>query len=404
MPGRYDPMTLCDVPEEPVPVTTGQPARIIDLPEGVPPLRAFYLYLTSTCNLRCRHCWIAPEHAGVKPKPGQYIDLDALRGAITEAKTLGLASAKLTGGEPMHHPQFREIVELLTAEGISLNMETNGTLMTKEMAHFLKEKSKVGFVSVSLDSPVPAEHDAFRGVKGACEAALRGLDFLVEAGYTNCQVIMAVHHGNRHQMEELVKLAASHKAATVKFNPVTRTGRGIQMHEKGEALNFEEYLELARYVDGELRPKSPVPVIMSMPPALVPFSELWRTKGKACDCGVAGILGILGGGEIALCGIGQTIPELVYGHLGKDSIRDIWHTNPVILGLREDLKNVQEYPGICGSCIHAKSCRTGCVANNYGYGGKLVSPPWLCDEAARKGVFPESRMRGIPQDIEQELS
>jgi len=37
--------------------------------------------------------------------------------------------------------------------------------------------------------------------------------------------------------------------------------------------------------------------------------------------------------------------------------------------------------------------RTGCVANNYGYGGKLVSPPWLCDEAERQGVFPRNRMR-----------
>ncbi|PKG31519.1 MAG: hypothetical protein CW742_12975 [Methanoregula sp.] len=41
----------------------------------------------------------------------------------------------------------------------------------------------------------------------------------------------------------------------------------------------------------------------------------------------------------------------------------------------------------------SRTCRTGCVANNYGYGGKLVSPPWLCDEAARRGVFPESRMK-----------
>ncbi len=386
-------MSICDVPDEPV-VSTGQPALIIDLPEGVPRLNAFYLYLTASCNLRCRHCWIAPEYAGGKPVPGKYVDLDALRSAIVEAKTLGLSSAKLTGGEPMHHPQFKEIVEMLTAEGLSLNMETNGTLMTREMAQFLKEKSRVNFISVSIDSPAPAEHDAFRGVKGSFDAVIRGLDFLVEAGYTNCQVIMTIHHGNRHQMEDLLKLAIEHKAGSVKFNPVTRTGRGIAMHERGESITFPEYLELARYVNEEIRPKAPIEIFISMPPALTPFTELWRTKGKACDCGVAGILGILGGGEIALCGIGQTIPELVYGHLGKDSIREIWLHHPVILGLREDLKNVSAYPGICGSCIHAKSCRTGCVANNYGYGGKLVSPPWLCDEAARRGVFPESRMRG----------
>lgn len=384
-------MTLCDLPEEPV--LTGQQARTLDLPEGVPPLRSFYLYLSASCNLRCRHCWITPVYSGGTPLPGKTIDPAALREAVIEAKTLGLSHAKLTGGEPMLHPQFKEIVGLLTQEGLSMNMETNGTLMTREMAHYLREKSKVTFISVSIDSPVPAEHDAFRGVKGAFDATIRGLDFLVEAGYTNCQVIMAVHHGNRDQMEALVKLAAEHKAGSVKFNPVTRTGRGIAMHDRGEALDFSEHMELSRYVNEELRKKAPVAVILPMPPALTPFSELWRLKGRSSDCGVSGILGILGSGEIALCGIGETIPELVYGHLGKDRIREIWLNHPVILGLRRDLENVSEYPGICGSCIHARSCRTGCVANNYGYSGKLVSPSALCDEAERQGVFPRNRLR-----------
>lgn len=391
-------MTFCDTCPEPAasptPVgTPPQPARTLDLPEGVPRLNSFYLYLTSTCNLRCRHCWIAPEHAGKKPVPGTYIDLDLLRDAIREAKTLGLSCAKLTGGEPMHHPQFREVAVMLTEEGISFNMETNGTLMTPELAQFLKKETKCWFSSVSIDSPVAKEHDAFRGVKGAFDAAVRGLDCLVEAGYDNCQVIMAIHRKNRHQMQEVIDLAVQHKARSVKFNPVTRTGRGIEMHEKGEAINFDEYIELARYVNAELRPNAKVELFMSMPPALTPFNELWRTKGRACDCGVAGILGIIGTGEIALCGIGQTIPELVYGKLGETSIRDIWLNNPVILGLRKDLADAANYPGICGNCIHARTCRTGCVANNYGYGGRLVSPPWLCDEAARRGEFPESRMK-----------
>ena len=391
-------MTFCDTlpepPASPGPAATpAEPARTLDLPEGVPPLRAFYLYLTSTCNLRCRHCWIAPEHAGGTPVPGTYIDLDLLRDAIHEAKTLGLGCAKLTGGEPMHHPQFREIAAMLTEEGISFNMETNGTLMTPELAQFLKKETKCWFASVSIDSSVAKEHDAFRGVKGAYDAALHGLDCLVAAGYDNCQVIMTIHRKNRHQMQDVIDLAVQHKARSVKFNPVTKTGRGIEMHEKGETIGFDEYLDLARYVNEELRPKAKVELFMSMPPALTPFNELWRTKGKACDCGVIGILGIIGTGEIALCGIGQTIPELVYGKLGETSIRDIWLNNPVIQGLRKDLADVANYPGICGNCIHARTCRTGCVANNYGYGGKLVSPPWLCDEAARRGVFPESRMR-----------
>lgn len=388
-------MTLCDIPEQ---GELSCETQVLDLPEGIPPLRSFYLYLSASCNLRCRHCWITPEFSG-KPVPGMTIDPKALREAVIEAKTLGLTHVKLTGGEPTLHPQFKKIVTMLTAEDLSMGMETNGTLITQEMAYFLKEKSKVGFVSVSIDSPVPAEHDAFRGVRGAFDAALRGLDHLVEAGYTNCQVIMSVHRGNRHQMEALTRLAAEHKAATVKFNPVESTGRGIAMHERGETLNFKEHMALSHWVDTDFRQRAPIPVFLSMPQALSPLNELWRQKGKAADCGVINVLGILGTGEIALCGIGQMIPQLVYGHLGIDSIRDIWFSHPVILGLRRDLENPKGYPGICGFCIHAKSCRLGCVANNYVYSGKLISPQWLCDEADREGAFPKTRLRDVDLNV-----
>jgi len=109
--------------------------------------------------------------------------------------------------------------------------------------------------------------------------------------------------------------------------------------------------------------------------------------------GTSSVLGILGTGDIALCGVGQTITELVYGKVGKDSIRKIWLSHPLILKLRHDLEDFQNYPGICGSCIHAKACRTGCVADNYVHSKHLVYPQWLCDEAAKNGVFPKTRVR-----------
>ena len=62
-------------------------------------------------------------------------------------------------------------------------------------------------------------------------------------------------------MEDLVRLAAKHKAASVKFNPIMATGRGITMHERGEAFDLKEYLEsiLGMKVDlvtvGALKPQ-----------------------------------------------------------------------------------------------------------------------------------------------------
>lgn len=386
-------MTICDFAEQPMP-----PRPPPDLPEGVPPLRAFYLYLSNSCNLKCRHCWITPHFVDGKPEPGDVIDVDALREAVAEAKPLGLNHAKLTGGEPLLHPRFLEIVDMLTEEGLELNMETNGTLLTAELARYLKEETNLGFVSVSIDGADAETHDWFRGVPGAFEAALRGLDFLVEAGYNNTQVIMAVHHGNLDQVEDVVRLAAEHGAGSVKINPVTNSGRGAGMHERGEGLDFDQHLELARCVREELRQSYPMRLVINIPLALMPLSEIMRRGGCTGDCGVRGILGVLGTGEIALCGIGRTIPELVYGRLGADSIRDIWLHHPKILELRRLLDNVESFPGICGECTMAQRCRTGCVAQNYVDSGQLVWPDPLCAEAAGRDVFPAARRKASRND------
>ncbi len=228
-------MSLCDVLDH-----ASEDKSPLDLPDGVPPLRALYLYMCTSCNLKCRHCWITPTYVNGAPSPGDAIDVGLLREAVETAKPMGLSSAKLTGGEPMLHPRFMEIADMLTELGLGLNMETNGTLLTKASARHLKKETNVHEISVSMDGADPKTHDAFRGVPGAFDAALKGLGYLTEAGYTNIQVIMCVHRGNLTQVDDLVKLAARRGAKTVKINPATKGGRGTAMHERGETLDFDE--------------------------------------------------------------------------------------------------------------------------------------------------------------------
>jgi SynChlorMet cassette radical SAM/SPASM protein ScmF len=381
-------MSLCDVPDH-----ASEDKLPLDLPDGVPPLNALYLYLCTSCNLKCRHCWITPTYVEGTPSPGDVIDVDLLCEAVETAKPMGLSSGKLTGGEPMLHPRFMEIVDMLTDLGLELSMETNGTLLTRESARHLKKETNVHLISVSIDGADAKTHDAFRGVPGAFDAALRGLGYLTDAGHTNVQVIMCVHRGNLDQVDDLVKLASDRGAKTVKINPATKGGRGTAMHERGEVLDFDERSKLARYVYGQLHQKSPIRVIMNSAPALTPLPEIVRNGGCAGDCGVQGILGILGTGDIALCGIGKTVPDLVYGRLGEDSIRDIWLHHPRILDLRRKLKDPDVFPELCKACIHLRRCRTGCVAQNYLESGHLLWPDRICEEAARRNKFPETRKR-----------
>ena len=374
-------MALCD----PAPARSDVS---VELPDGVPALTTFYLYLTTGCNLRCRHCWLAPSFSPGELGPDEYLDIDLLRRAVAEGKALGLKSAKLTGGEPLLHPRFVEIVDLLSTEGLEITMETNGTLLEAGLARYLQEHTRLTLISVSLDGATAGVHDSFRGVEGAFEAALRGLEALVSAGYRP-QVIMCPHRGNVHQVEALVDLAVRMGAGSVKFNPVSRSGRGIAMHERGEALDVAEVLELAHFIRGPLQRRTPIPLILSTPPALYTVGELLHRRDGICQ--IHHILGILGNGELALCGIGRTVPELCFGHLREVSVAEVWREHPLLQELRRELAG--PFPDLCGRCLHAGHCLTYCPAQNFLDGGRLISPSSLCLEAYRRGLFPAGRLR-----------
>ncbi|MBN1315676.1 MAG: radical SAM protein [Anaerolineales bacterium] len=389
-------MAVCDPVDKSM---IGKPSfedsgQVLDLPDGMPVLSSFYLYLVSGCNLACRHCWITPTFIRGDPSPGDYLSIDALKAAVEEAKSLGLRHAKLTGGEPLLHPQLLEVIDLLTAENLSLDMETNGTLINRHLAQCFK-KSNLSRISISLDGARPETHDEFRGVSGSFEAALRGFGHLVNAGYDNVQIIMCPHRGNVEELDTLVELAIERGAGSVKFNPVTASGRGVAMHQRGEALDFDEVMALTRYVLGDLQDRVSIPLYLMIPPALMTVGELLRKTNSSGFCHVRHILGILGAGDIALCGIGRNVPELNFGKLGVDSIRRIWFSHPTLLQLRQDLDDVENFPGICGQCIHASRCLTHCVAQNYLDSGHLVWPSTLCSEAVQRGVFPPTRKRQV---------
>jgi len=184
-------------------------------PQSLLPLNQLYFYLTKGCNLACRHCWLAPRFDRTGSRyPTLRVEL--FETAIREAKPFGLQGVKLTGGEPLLHPHFKKLLEIVRREGLSLNIETNGLLCTPEIAEEIAKSTK-RFVSVSIDGADAATHEWVRGVPGCFETALQAVRNLVAAG-TSPQIVMCVMRCNADQVEAIVRLAENLGAASVKFN------------------------------------------------------------------------------------------------------------------------------------------------------------------------------------------
>jgi SynChlorMet cassette radical SAM/SPASM protein ScmF/SynChlorMet cassette radical SAM/SPASM protein ScmE len=352
------------------------------------PLSQLYFYLTAGCNLRCRHCWIEPEHSA-SGKEFPELDVELFRSILDQAQPLGLAGIKLTGGEPLLHSRIGDILDEVGKRGLRLGLETNGVLCTPEIAEALKACRDL-FVSVSLDGTDAETHDWMRATRGSFEGALAGIRNLVGVGLSP-QIIMSVGQRNRDQLGALVKLAESIGAGSVKFNMIQPTARGRKLHESGETLSIDELVQLGRWVETELAPRSAIPVFFSHPAAFTPLSRMLGQASDGCHrCSILGILGVLGDGSYALCGIGETIPELVFGHAAKDRLVDVWENNPILKEIRTGLPLRLE--GVCGECLMKGFCLGSCLAQNYSSSRSLWAPYWYCAEARERGLFPESRL------------
>jgi SynChlorMet cassette radical SAM/SPASM protein ScmF len=353
------------------------------------PLNQIYFYLTESCNLRCRHCYLAPKHQA-PDQPVTALDPGLFKTIIVQAKTLGLSGVKLTGGEPLLHPQIHEILEVIHTQGLRLAVETNGVLCTPELAARLKATSKNPFVSVSLDGADAETHEWVRGVEGSFEGALAGIRNLVKAGFRP-QVIMSVMRRNKDQLKSVVRLAERLGAGSVKFNLVQPLSRGEKMHEAGQALKVEELVDIGDWVETVLSNSSHLKLFYSHPAAFRPLGKMFGENGVGCGrCGIFGILGVLSSGAYALCGIGEVVPDLVFGHAAKDSLAKVWMQNGVLNEIREGLPG--ELEGVCADCLMIGVCLGNCIAHNYYSKNSLWAPYWYCQEAKDRGVFPENRL------------
>ena len=112
--------------------------------------------ITRTCNLRCVHCY---SDSMAMQYPGE-LTWEQMKNVVDDLSAYQVPSLLLSGGEPMIHPRFFDLVDYATEKGLKLTISTNGTLITPEKAALLKA-ANVAYVGISLDG-IGKIHDEFR--------------------------------------------------------------------------------------------------------------------------------------------------------------------------------------------------------------------------------------------------
>jgi len=164
-------------------------------PSPIPSLRYLEFQITDRCNLRCRHCYIGN---GLH----QDLPLEKIFKVLKEFEEIQGLRLLLSGGEPLLHPHFWKINEILREYPYRSILLSNGTLITKETS----KKLRVHEVQISLDGTKKG-HESIRG-EGTFEKTLQAIDNLQEA---NIRVSIAtmIHRRNLKEFDKLASLIQS---------------------------------------------------------------------------------------------------------------------------------------------------------------------------------------------------
>lgn len=193
--------------------------------------------ITNECNLACLHCI---EESGPGKAFKDELAKDEVMGVIDQLMDHEVPYLSFSGGEPMLHPHFFEMVERVTSRGSQLKIETNGHYLTPESCARLRDLG-VKAVQVSLDGASSATFGRMR-VRGEFDKTVDGIRNLAKAGVP-IEVNFSPASFNIHEAARIVDLAFELGAFSFYSGRTMFTGNAVKAwrHLEVTEAQYDDY-------------------------------------------------------------------------------------------------------------------------------------------------------------------
>lgn len=197
--------------------------------------------LLPVCNFQCQMCYVrktkeeAEKMGGIKRKE-YWISI------LEQAVSKGMLVLLLTGGEPLLHPDFKEIYLTAQKMGVQILLNSNGSLINKEWVDFFDQNRPLR-INITLYGASREDYQALCGNGDGFENTLNAIRMLRGRGIS-VKLNTTVTPENRNSQKQMMQIAhdlgVGIEAATYVFPPVRRNAA---MRGRNDRLSPEEAAE-----------------------------------------------------------------------------------------------------------------------------------------------------------------
>lgn len=343
-------------------------------------IKTLKMFTTTVCNLDCAYCLIE-KNLKFRGCECKHLNLDKGYEVLDKFSALCLSQKRakrtvmLYGGEPLTNKDtLFELIRRIRAmekDGkfngeVEIDLECNGTLVTDEIAEFLKDYNV--FILISLDG-IRKVHNKYRKTKtgeGSYDAAKKGFDTLIRHGCTAVISSVFTDEYAKHVDECIDEMTDVVRPKSIGLNIFhVLEDQEIENDHTSELLDryihaFEKASEKGLYIEHIMRRIRPL------------TSKVVRIS----DCGACG----------------NRIVSDVDGNIG---ICEGLVGNPEYFKERTDYNEVKQDPEFirwslrtplkmdsCKACKAVGICGAGCVSNAIRQNGDIYTPDnYICESS-----------------------
>ncbi|MBC7961784.1 MAG: radical SAM protein [Steroidobacteraceae bacterium] len=357
-----------------------EPTGVLDIfrAQGLRPPKTLTLSITGICNLACAHCWVVAGEAD----SAANVPKSALHRMIEEFAAIGGEGIRITGGEPLCHPGWLDLIRFARKLGMrTILLQTNGMLFNDESVASLRELDFPGLsIQLGIDGASAPVHDLTRGA-GAFQGFLDGIGYLLRGGLgPRITFLFTEMSHNLADIPAVLELADQLQISSVVSGTLIQGGRAAA----GALIappTAEQYLELLDRHDSDPR-----------------FRELYSRQGNVATlgwgnseavreecCTFAENPYLTPRGRLYPCLLCHADDYSVTGVFEKGFIAALTEGAPVWASLMRISRCRADALTACRDCSGRDSCAGGCMGRAWGSRGNLLTEDDRC--GARRAIY-----------------
>ena len=354
------------------------------------PSFAFQWHITDECDQRCKHCYIFSADNCKKIQTMRWDEMkDTFFNCLDFCKVYGRTPYfYITGGDPILHPDFWRLLELLHEHDVKFTILGNPFHLNDQVCRELKWYGCEKY-QLSLDG-LRETHDWFRK-PGSYDCTLEKISCINQAGIRSV-IMTTVSKTNRMEVPGIIDAVVAAGANIFAFSRYVPSGGDLDA-----SMTSGEYRELLAVCDQKFKQyesegcqtyfnkKDHLWTLYQyeIGEFAIPESAEKGMIYGGCNCGNCHMT-ILPSGDVFAC---RRVAESKVGNVLTDRLADIWVTG------MEEYRGYQEFSK-CAHCRLLSWCR-GCPAVAKGtYGSFYADDPqcWLDESPCKDELL-------IPHDI-----